>query len=55
MTDVIHELKDGRIIHRYINDGCPAIVYIREGGTVKVKRANLEYERELLNIISQIK
>jgi hypothetical protein len=39
-TDVIVEKEDGEQIHYYIADNHPAIVHIRVGGTVRVKRAD---------------
>jgi hypothetical protein len=38
-TDVIIE-KDGEQIHYYIRDNHPAIVHVRVGGTMRVKRAD---------------
>jgi hypothetical protein len=38
-TDVILE-KNGEYIHYYITDNHPAIVHIRVGGTIRVKRAD---------------
>ena len=39
MTDVIVE-NDGQSIHYYIADNYPAIVHIRVGGTIIVKKAD---------------
>jgi hypothetical protein len=39
MTDVIVE-KDGRSMHYYIADNHPAIVHIRVGGTIRVRKAD---------------
>lgn len=39
MTDLICESEDGEITHFYIKDGYPAIVYVRESGTIRVKKA----------------
>jgi hypothetical protein len=39
MTDVIIE-KDGQSIHYYIRDNHPAIVHVRVGETMRVKRAD---------------
>jgi hypothetical protein len=38
-TDVILE-KDGEYIHYYIADNHPAIVHIRKGSSMRVKRAD---------------
>jgi hypothetical protein len=48
MTDVIVESRDGRRIHSLIPDGHPAIVYIKEGGTFRVKMADLTPEMEMI-------
>jgi hypothetical protein len=32
--------KDGEYIHYYIADNHPAVVHIRKGGTIRVKRAD---------------
>jgi len=39
MTDVIVE-NDGQSIHYYIADNHPAIVHIKVGGTVRVRKAD---------------
>jgi hypothetical protein len=39
MTDVIIE-KDDKCIHYYIRDNHPAIVHVKVGGTIRVKRAD---------------
>jgi hypothetical protein len=39
-TDVIVEKEGGETIHYYIADNHPAIVHIRVGGTIRVKRAD---------------
>ena len=39
MTDVILE-RDGQYIHYYIDDKHPAIVHIRRGSSIRVKRAD---------------
>jgi hypothetical protein len=39
MTDVIVE-KDDKCIHYYIRDNHPAIVHVRVGETMRVKRAD---------------
>ncbi|MEM3484785.1 MAG: hypothetical protein QXI12_04115 [Candidatus Methanomethyliaceae archaeon] len=38
MTDIIFKTEDGKLIHKYIDDKHPAIVYISVGGTIRVKR-----------------
>lgn len=38
-TDVIVE-KDGEYLHYYIADNHPAVVHVRAGGTIRVKRAD---------------
>jgi hypothetical protein len=38
-TDVILE-KDGEYIHYYIADNHPAIVHVRKGSSIRVKRAD---------------
>lgn len=48
MTDIIVESKDGKRIHQYIMDDWPAIVYVRPGGTIRVKRSS-EPEKVFLN------
>jgi len=54
MTDVIVETEDGRRIHYYIDDGHPAIVYMRKGSTLRVKATSLELEREVLSRLTAI-
>jgi hypothetical protein len=41
LTDVIVRLKDGRTIHHYIHDDHPAIVFVDEEMSFRVKRADL--------------
>jgi hypothetical protein len=38
-TDVIVE-KDGEYLHYYIADNHPAVVHVRTGGTIRIKRAD---------------
>jgi hypothetical protein len=51
MTDVIVKMPDGSFVHYCIGDDYPAIAYVRPGGTLRVKRADLSYEKELLRKI----
>jgi len=51
MTDVIVEGKDGTRIHYQIPDDHPAIVYVREEGTFRVKKADLYPERKVLRLL----
>ena len=46
MTDLILEDKNGNRLHMYFGDNYPAIVYIRQGGTIRVKRSS-EPEKSL--------
>jgi hypothetical protein len=55
MTDVIVESKEGKRIHHYIADNHPAIVYIKEGGTIRVRKADLTPEQQALKVIMQHK
>lgn len=50
MTDVIVEDKSGQRIHYLIPDNYPAIVYVKEGGTFRVKKADLTPERKVLDL-----
>jgi len=43
-TDVIVEKEDGVTTHYYIDDDHPAIVYIKVGGTVRVKRSSAFFQ-----------
>ena len=47
MTDVILEDKQGRRTHHFIDDNCPAIVYVRERATLRVKRLSESLESKL--------
>jgi len=53
MTDVIVETKTGEKIHYFIPDRYPAIVYVRESGTLRVKAATLQDE-QILSMLKQM-
>jgi hypothetical protein len=55
MTDVIVESREGRRIHHFIPDNHPAIVYVKEDGTFRVKAADLTPEQQALRVIMQHK
>jgi len=52
MTDVIIETKDGKKAHYLIDDNYPAIVYLREGATLRVKASKITDER-IIALLSQ--
>jgi len=52
MTDVILETKDGKRFHYLIDDNYPAIVYVREGATLRVKSSKITDE-QITALLSQ--
>jgi len=53
MTDIILESKDGKRLHYFIDDSYPAIVYVREGATLRVKASTLTDE-QILALLRQM-
>lgn len=51
MTDVILIDREGNQIHKYIDDDHPAVVVIRQGGTMYVKRLNVDVESIVSTVV----
>lgn len=54
MTDVIVETQEGKRIHHLIPDNYPAVVYVRQRGTIRVKKADLTPEQEALRAVQSL-
>lgn len=54
MTDVIFEGKDGTTMHKFIHDGLPYVVYVREGGTIKVERYDSRVDEALRHVKERV-
>ena len=51
LTDVILESKDGKRLHYFIDDNYPAIVYVREDGTLRLKRLDRRLEDRVIKLL----
>lgn len=54
MTDVIVETEKGERFHYLIPDNHPAIVYVKQRGTIRVKRADLTPEQQVVRAIESL-
>jgi len=51
MTDILLESKDGKRFHYFIDDNYPAIVYVREDGTLRVRSFNRHLKERLIELL----